>query len=53
MLQMRPEMRCSAHQALAHPWFAELNARSGASAQNSYGSTPVQGVVGGQQQRVY
>lgn len=53
MLQMRPEMRCSAHQALAHPWFAELNARSGATSQNSYGSTPVQGVVGGQQQRVY
>lgn len=53
MLQMRPEMRCSAHQALAHPWFADLNARSGAAAQNSYGSTPVQGVVGGQQQRVY
>lgn len=53
MLQMRPEMRCSAHQALAHPWFAELNARSGASSQGSYGAAPVQGVPGGQQQRVY
>jgi len=53
MLQMRPEMRCSAHQALQHPWFAELNARSGASSQGSYGSTPVQGMVGTQQQRVY
>ncbi|KAK6436390.1 negative regulator of the PHO system [Oleoguttula sp. CCFEE 5521] len=27
MLQVRPEMRCSAQQALGHPWFAELNAR--------------------------
>jgi serine/threonine protein kinase len=55
MLQMRPEMRCSAHQALQHPWFAELNARSGASSQGSYGAAPVQGqgMVGGQQQRVY
>ena len=53
MLQMRPEMRCSAHQALAHPWFAEFNARSGASSQGSYGATPVQGVAGTQQQRVY
>ena len=53
MLQMRPEMRCSAHQALAHPWFAEFNARGGASSQGSYGATPVQGVAGTQQQRVY
>ncbi|OQO02263.1 Negative regulator of the PHO system [Cryoendolithus antarcticus] len=28
MLQVRPEMRCSAQQALGHPWFAELNARA-------------------------
>ncbi|KAI7341964.1 hypothetical protein KC336_g23291 [Hortaea werneckii] len=28
MLQVRPEMRCSAQQALAHPWFAEFNARA-------------------------
>ncbi|KAK5129034.1 negative regulator of the PHO system [Meristemomyces frigidus] len=27
MLQMRPEMRCSAQQALQHPWFQELNVR--------------------------
>ncbi|KAF2764211.1 serine/threonine protein kinase, CMGC family, CDC2/CDK subfamily [Teratosphaeria nubilosa] len=27
MLQMRPEMRCSAQQALGHRWFDELNAR--------------------------
>lgn len=27
MLQLRPEMRCSAAQALNHPWFAELNQR--------------------------
>ncbi|KAH9828110.1 Pkinase-domain-containing protein [Teratosphaeria destructans] len=27
MLQMRPEMRCSAQQALGHRWFEELNAR--------------------------
>ncbi|KAK6397020.1 negative regulator of the PHO system [Meristemomyces frigidus] len=27
MLQMRPEMRCSAQGALQHPWFNELNAR--------------------------
>ena len=51
MLQMRPEMRCSAHQALAHPWFAELNARSGAAGQATYGATPVQNVGGGQQQQ--
>jgi len=25
MLQLRPELRCSAHEALQHPWFAELN----------------------------
>jgi negative regulator of PHO system len=49
MLQMRPEMRCSAHQALAHPWFAELNARSGT--QPSYGAAAVQNVAGGQQQQ--
>lgn len=55
MLQMRPEMRCSAHQALAHPWFAELNARSGASSssQGNFGAASVQGVAGNQQQRVY
>lgn len=53
MLQMRPEMRCSAHQALAHPWFAELNARSGASSQNNFGSASVVGGQQGQQQRVY
>jgi negative regulator of PHO system len=52
MLQMRPEMRCSAHQALAHPWFAELNARGGAS-QGSYGSAPVQSMPQQPQQRVY
>lgn len=28
LLQLRPEMRCTAQQALAHPWFADLNARS-------------------------
>ncbi|KAK4569687.1 negative regulator of the PHO system [Recurvomyces mirabilis] len=25
MLQVRPEMRCSAQQALAHPWFADVH----------------------------
>lgn len=24
MLQLRPELRCSAHEALQHPWFADL-----------------------------
>ena len=27
MLQLNPDRRCSAQQALAHPWFHELNAR--------------------------
>ncbi|KAK3619453.1 negative regulator of the PHO system [Elasticomyces elasticus] len=26
MLQLRPELRCSAQQAVQHPWFQELNA---------------------------
>ena len=25
MLQLRPELRISAHDALQHPWFADLN----------------------------
>lgn len=48
MLQLRPEMRCSAQQALQHPWFAELNARSAQSSQTSF-TAPVQGMVSGQQ----
>jgi len=55
MLQMRPEMRCSAQQALAHPWFADLNARSQGQGQmqGGYNTAPVQGMVAGQQQRAY
>ena len=53
MLQMRPEMRCSAQQALAHPWFAEMNARGQGQGQVGYNTAPVQGMVGGQQQRAY
>ena len=49
MLQMRPEMRCSAQQALQHPWFADLNARSQGHVQGSYTATPVQGMSAGQQ----
>lgn len=51
MLQLRPEMRCSAQQALQHPWFAELNARNAQASQGSY-AAPVQGMVS-QQQRAY
>lgn len=50
LLQLRPEMRCSAQQALAHPWFAELNARSQQAAQGGF-TTPVPGAVA--QQRAY
>lgn len=50
MLQLRPEMRCSAQQALQHPWFDELN-REAQAAQSNY-NAPVQGMVSGQQ-RVY
>lgn len=49
MLQMRPEMRCSAQQALAHPWFADLNARNQAVTQGGYNTAPVQGMISGQQ----
>ncbi|KAK5175321.1 negative regulator of the PHO system [Saxophila tyrrhenica] len=55
MLQLRPEMRCSAQQALAHPWFADINARQ---AQQQHGpggyaaAQPApQGMVGQQQQQ--
>lgn len=51
MLQLRPEMRCSAQEALNHPWFAELNARPQQAGQGGF-TTPVQGMVAGQQ-RVY
>jgi negative regulator of the PHO system len=47
MLQLRPEMRCSAQQALSHPWFAELN-RSQQAAQGNF-TQPVQSMVAGQQ----
>lgn len=49
LLQLRPEMRCSAQQALGHPWFAELNARSHA-APGSF-AQPAGMAVG--QQRAY
>ena len=47
LLQLRPEMRCSAQQALAHPWFAELNARSQQAAQGGF--TQPQGMAISQQ----
>lgn len=50
MLQLRPEMRCSAQQALQHAWFDELN-REAQAAQTNF-AAPVQGMVSGQQ-RVY
>src|ERR1700761_1314481 len=53
MLQLRPEMRCSAQQALSHPWFAELNQRSQQAAQGGFSSPAVPGMVSGQQQRAY
>ena len=48
MLQMRPEMRCSAQQALAHPWFADLNARQQAASSGGF-TQPVQGMHSGAQ----
>jgi serine/threonine protein kinase len=49
MLQLRPEMRCSAQQALTHPWFAELNARAGqAQAQVQQGGAQQAGFTQGQ-----
>ena len=48
LLQLRPEMRCSAQQALAHPWFADLNLRNQQSGQAGF-SQPVQGMVSAQQ----
>ena len=49
MLQLRPEMRCSAQQALNHPWFAELNQRSQQSSQGGFSQPVQQGIVSGQQ----
>ncbi|KAF2720427.1 Pkinase-domain-containing protein [Polychaeton citri CBS 116435] len=49
MLQLRPEMRCSAQQALAHPWFAELNQRAGVQA-GGFTNQPVQPQMQGQGQ---
>jgi len=51
LLQLRPEMRCSAAQALAHPWFSELNARTAFAGQGGF-TVPVPG-SGGTQQRAY
>ncbi len=53
MLQMRPEMRCSAQTALQHPWFAEHNARHAQQQQGPGGYAAAQGMqqgTGGQQQ---
>ena len=44
LLQLRPEMRCSAQQALAHPWFAELNQRSTQAAQGGF-TQPMPGTI--------
>jgi len=49
MLQLRPEMRCSAEQALHHPWFAELNQRAQQGVHAQFSQQPVQGMVSGQQ----
>lgn len=48
LLQLQPERRWSAEQALAHPWFTELNARSQAAASGAF-TNPVPGMAVGQQ----
>ena len=49
MLQLKPEMRCSAQQAVNHPWFAELNQRSQQQASQGGFAQPLPGMVAGQQ----
>ncbi|SMR52343.1 unnamed protein product [Zymoseptoria tritici ST99CH_1E4] len=51
LLQLQPERRCSAQQALAHPWFAELNARSALAGQGGFTLPTGNAAVG--QQRGY
>jgi negative regulator of PHO system len=51
MLQVRPELRCSAQQALGHPWFAEFQARERGLAQQGYGQA--QQAQSGMGQRAY
>jgi serine/threonine protein kinase len=48
LLQLQPERRCSAQQALAHPWFTELNARSALAGQGGF-TQPTNNMPGGQQ----
>lgn len=48
LLQLRPEMRCSAAQALAHPWFTELNARSALAGQGGF-TVPIPNTAANQQ----
>jgi serine/threonine protein kinase len=48
LLQLQPERRCSAQQALAHPWFAELNARSALAGQGGF-TLPTGNAAAGQQ----
>ncbi|KAK5111786.1 negative regulator of the PHO system [Meristemomyces frigidus] len=38
MLQLRPEMRCSAQQALSHPWFLDVHAKARQGEQVGQGS---------------
>ena len=44
MLQLRPDRRCSAQQALSHPWFAEYNQRPVLASQGAF-TQPVPGVT--------
>jgi len=42
MLQLRPELRISAHDALLHPWFADLTGGRGMGGMVGQGQMPIQ-----------
>jgi hypothetical protein len=46
MLQLRPEMRCSAKEALNHPWFQDLGQLQAQQGLQASGGQGQQGLVG-------